>query len=271
VNVQDYIESGAIESCVLQLASEREQRELSRLCAEHPEINAAREAFELSLEKAAMEGALPPPAFVRDAALSVIHDGGYQLKSVPGTSPENLTAAPVKRFSFTRMGIAASLILLVASTALNIYLYKQYNSSKDLYTSLLARQQEMADANKSIQTRLTIVEEDMNKVKDPNMVTVKMADMNNTNSLGMVYWDLRSRDVFLMVNHLPQPQAGQQYQLWAIVDGKPVDAGMVVLDQHKVLIPMKNIPKAEAFAITLEKAGGSPTPTLTAMYVMGKV
>jgi anti-sigma-K factor RskA len=38
-----------------------------------------------------------------------------------------------------------------------------------------------------------------------------------------------------------------------------------------VLIPMKNIPKAEAFAITLEKAGGSPTPTLTAMYVMGKV
>jgi len=34
---------------------------------------------------------------------------------------------------------------------------------------------------------------------------------------------------------------------------------------------MKNIPKAQAFAITLEKKGGSVTPTLSAMYVMGKV
>ena len=70
---------------------------------------------------------------------------------------------------------------------------------------------------------------------------------------------------------MPQPQAGQQYQLWAIVDGKPVDAGMVEIDPGKALHRMKNIPKAEAFAITLEKAGGSPTPTLTAMFVMGKV
>ena len=28
--------------------------------------------------------------------------------------------------------------------------------------------------------------------------------------------------------------------------------------------------KADAFAITLEKAGGSPTPTKNEMYVLGK-
>jgi anti-sigma-K factor RskA len=37
------------------------------------------------------------------------------------------------------------------------------------------------------------------------------------------------------------------------------------------LIKLKTIPKAEAFAITLEKKGGSSTPDMNAMYVMGKV
>ena len=34
---------------------------------------------------------------------------------------------------------------------------------------------------------------------------------------------------------------------------------------------MKNIPAASMFAITLEKSGGSETPTLSEMYVAGKV
>ena len=33
---------------------------------------------------------------------------------------------------------------------------------------------------------------------------------------------------------------------------------------------MKVFEKAEAFAITLEKQGGNPTPTKEEMYVMGK-
>jgi anti-sigma-K factor RskA len=34
---------------------------------------------------------------------------------------------------------------------------------------------------------------------------------------------------------------------------------------------MKNIPAAQAFAITLENRGGSVSPTMEAMFVMGKV
>jgi anti-sigma-K factor RskA len=63
--------------------------------------------------------------------------------------------------------------------------------------------------------------------------------------------------------------AGKQYQLWAIVDGKPVDAGMI--GDCEGLCKMKVIDHAEAFAVTLENAGGSPAPTLTAMFVLGKV
>ncbi|MBC6491604.1 hypothetical protein BC349_11130 [Flavihumibacter stibioxidans] len=45
-----------------------------------------------------------------------------------------------------------------------------------------------------------------------------MSAVNNTNSQTTVYRDVISRDVYLMVNLLSQPGAGQQYQLWVIAD-----------------------------------------------------
>ena len=63
----------------------------------------------------------------------------------------------------------------------------------------------------------------------------------------------------------------KQYQLWAIVDGHPVDAGVFNVDIDLTFIKLKTISKAESFVITLEKKGGSTTPTLNEMYVFGKV
>jgi anti-sigma-K factor RskA len=56
-----------------------------------------------------------------------------------------------------------------------------------------------------------------------------------------------------------------------MVDGKPVDAGMLDMDKGQMVVKMKNTPVAQAFAITLEKKGGSPTPDMNAMYVMGTI
>jgi anti-sigma-K factor RskA len=56
-----------------------------------------------------------------------------------------------------------------------------------------------------------------------------------------------------------------------MVDGKPVDAGVFDIKDGAGMVRMKNIPRAQAFAITLEKKGGSPTPSLDKLYVMGKV
>ena len=107
------------------------------------------------------------------------------------------------------------------------------------------------------------------------MVAIKMNGSSapaspDRSSLATVYWDTRSKDVYLMVNNLPQPETGKQYQLWAIVDNKPVDAGMLDMAKGHIMVKMKNIPRAQLFAITLEQAGGSPTPK-GPMYVLGKV
>jgi anti-sigma-K factor RskA len=50
-----------------------------------------------------------------------------------------------------------------------------------------------------------------------------------------------------------------------------VDAGVFDMKDGSGMTKMKNIPKAEAFAVTLERKGGSTTPSLDKLYVMGKV
>jgi anti-sigma-K factor RskA len=62
-----------------------------------------------------------------------------------------------------------------------------------------------------------------------------------------------------------------QYQLWAIIDGKPVDAG--VFDGNLAgLVKMKEIPSgAKTFAVTIEPRGGNASPTLEKMQVVGNV
>jgi anti-sigma-K factor RskA len=107
------------------------------------------------------------------------------------------------------------------------------------------------------------------------MTVIKMPGTNvptspDSNSVATVYWNTKSKDVYLLVNNLPQPASDQQYQLWAIVDGQPVDAGVFDVQNASGLLRMKNMPRAQVFAVTLEKRGGSTTPQ-GPMYVMGKV
>jgi hypothetical protein len=63
--------------------------------------------------------------------------------------------------------------------------------------------------------------------------------------------------VYLSSVKLPVAPEGKQYQLWAIVDGKPVDAGL--LDNPETFEKMKSLGNAQAFAISLEAKGGSTT------------
>jgi anti-sigma-K factor RskA len=90
------------------------------------------------------------------------------------------------------------------------------------------------------------------------------------NMLAEVYWD-SSKKVYLDIKNLPAAPTGKQYQLWAIVDGKPVDMGMYDSKKSIAIQAMKSVENPQAFAITLEKEGGNPTPTMEEMYVMGTI
>lgn len=290
MNIQEYISSGIIESYVLGLADSEERKEFERMAEEYPELREARNAFEVSMESQMQHNAITPPAHIKSQILSAIDMDIHKTASsfsggvtnVPPVIAEtgdkysgrSKAGVMVVKRDFTRFLAAAAVVLLLMSTALNFYFFNRYKEYNDKYQTLIASQTELASHNQILQTRLLEYEKTLEMMKDPAMYIVKMPAIPTSPdplSATTVYWDTRTKDVYLAVNRLPTPENHQQYQLWAMVDGIPVDAGVFELKDGTGFTKMKNIPRAEAFAITLEKKGGSQTPSLDKLYVMGKV
>jgi len=273
VNIKEYISSGIVETYVLGLASAEEAEEFERMCGAHAEVRNARELFEQQLERNAIAVGVQPPRKLKSLILSEIEiDVQKHAPNKLIIEPEKLEKIPVIRLTpaFWKYAAAASIILLVASTILNFYFFNQYKKTNDLYSQLLISHNQLASEFKIMQSKADNYASAMDMANDSNMAVVKLPGVTeHPGNRATVYWDKRSKDVYLMVNNLPAPPAGKQYQLWAIVNGQPVDAGMVDWELGNMKTPIKNVFSAEAFAITLEKAGGSPTPTPNAMYVFG--
>jgi len=257
VDIKAYIESGVIESYVLGMAEAQEAAELERLSRQYPEIRNAIDDFEIALEKQALAGAVAPAAHIKK-----------QLLDTLGFEKEERTR--VIAFGWSRYIAAASIILLVASAALNVYFYNQFKSTSTAYQALLVEKNSLFAENQNIQTKVLDLYGKMQLMSDPAVTKVSLAAVaGKEGNLVTVFWDNKSKDIYLLPNKLAQAPSDKQYQLWAIVDGKPVDAGLIA--DCAGLCKMKNIPSATMFAITLEPKGGSTSPHLDQMYVAGKV
>ncbi|MBI3138085.1 MAG: anti-sigma factor [Sphingobacteriales bacterium] len=253
MNIQEYISSGIVESYVLGLATEEESREFEALCAQYPELLRARTDFELALEKQALSAAGAPPAFVKENILKEIRSGGKVIPLGSGTGSS---------FNRWKYVAAASIILLAGSMAWNISMISRNASlSKNLY--------------KAKESIMDLAAEIGRLQQNPNVKMASLRGMEiSPQSTATVYWDTASHDVYLLANNLPAPPSDKQYQLWALLDGKPVDLGMMdfTVHQKKLLVRMKNAANAQAFAITLEKMD-RPDPSKPGgdMVVMGKL
>ncbi len=275
MNTQEYIQSGIIESYVLGTATRAEAAELEQFCLQYPEIKQALTDFEIALEANALSKAVTPPPHLKQQIFTALKADfvTQENKLVENTPPlvTPLNEVPVVQMNPPRSYLAvASIILLLISGGMNIYFYSKFKETTQQYQALVLEKNTLQANNQIMQTKSLDMFNSMQMMTDPNMQKVSMPGIAGKESnYATVFWDMKSKDVYILPNKLPQPAVGKQYQLWAIVDGKPVDAG--VISDCAGLCKMKNIPAASMFAITLEKSGGSETPTLSEMYVAGKV
>lgn len=264
MDIKAYIESGVIDSYVLGIADAADVAELQRLSLEYPEIAAAIREREQWLQDMSAATARPVPADVKARILNTI---SKELKSPPVETKVSIHSID----RHMRLIAAAAVLAFIVSMAANVYLFTKFTKVNGDYLALQKRQYQILADNQTYQARLTAFDQDLRIMSQPGVVKVALAGVaGKENNLATVYWDTKGSDVYLIVNNLPQAPAGKQYQLWALVDGKPVDAG-VISDCTSALCRLKQVTGAQTFAITLEKAGGSPSPTLDQMYVIGNV
>ncbi|NIG55933.1 anti-sigma factor [Chitinophaga sp. Cy-1792] len=233
------------------------------LIQQYPELAAAVTEFERALESAGTWSHTPAPSTVRDDFLHAIKNTS-PLQQTTITSPKSANS---RKF----MRIAAALLLLLGISGIcNILLFRKYEGVTREYYSLLGKTQELRAGKQQAENNINTIRQDMGIVSARAIKKIILSGVPGKEDHQVtIYWDTTSHKVYLFQEKLPDAPAGKQYQLWAITEGNPVDAGL--LDNCHGLCKMKDIGKAQAFAITLEHTGGNITPSTDQLYVMGKV
>nr|WP_228098769.1 anti-sigma factor [Pedobacter sp. MC2016-24] len=237
------------------------------------------------MEQYALQNSIEPSAELKDQIMNRLSDNETivpvtaEVEQVIKPTP----VVPIQQYNeyeakirILRFALAACVAMLVVSA---IALYSAHNELGQAKTEILALN---LDKQKFASTTSYLTEEntDLRKIADmaddPDWKVVKLAGTKMDPAAKMVvYWHTSGQHV--MVDNskmaLPANDQSHQYQLWALVNGKPVDLGVfdVKSDTTQILLAMKEIAGAQAFAVTLEKRGGSVSPTMDQMIVMGGV
>ncbi len=269
MNVSEYIASGILEIYVLGELPPDEATYVEEMAVQHPEIQKEIQRIQETNEALAMQSSMKPRASLRNEILD-------QLAPEPEKTEARAEVEPLgKQRSLLpwQMAAAASILLAIASIFTSIYFRQQWKETELELNQVLAQNQEIASQYNTATQREQQLSNDLAIVTSPDFqqITLKGTDVS-PNSLAQVFWNAEASQLYLNPGSLPDPPSGKQYQLWAIVDGQPVSAGVLDLNETQKLVAMQDgISKAGAFAITLEPEGGSESPTLEQMYVMGTV
>jgi hypothetical protein len=111
-------------------------------------------------------------------------------------------------------------------------------------------------------------------LRDPATQVVALAGLPPAPSArARMLWQARAGGIFVAAG-LPAPPPGKTYQLWAIAGSNaPVSAGVFSVDAGGTgslsVPPLPGVTAVNAFAVTLEPAGGLPAPS-GEMYLLGK-
>lgn len=262
------------------LLPEEEATKMEQLILLFPELKAEADRISEALEALAMQSTLAP----RPSAKEKIFE---RLSSLQDSSENNATGAPVRHLPHVKTEdsqapvipikkrrqnylLVASVGGLLLSIATIFFLVSENRNKQRDVAALEQRIRRAEQNNTTLQQQQLAYEQTLQLIQDENVDAITLqAVPGKPVASAKVFWNQQSKEVFVMNVSLPQAPAGKQYQLWAIVNGQPVNAGLLTNGNNQPQ-KMTAFEKADAFAITLENRGGSTVPTLDQMYVMGK-
>lgn len=260
MTTQDIISSGILETYAIGICTQEETLQVQQWIIEFPELNIELEAIQLSIESYAISSAIKPSDKVKENIFASLNLKNNNLTT---SSPAKLIEPTTFNYR-TIWSIAAAILFLLSFSAT----YNYYHKYKDASI-------ELAQAKQSINDIAKLNEELIQSgkiVSNPSSIPVSLSGLESMPSAkAKIFWVKESGDLFIDATNLPQAPEGMQYQFWAIINGVPVNGGLIVQTKSGSfrLQRMKSFGKAEAFAISLEKSGGNPTPTK--VVSMGKV
>lgn len=278
MDIQAYISSGKLELFVLGDLNETEQQEVLAMAKKYPEINQEIIAIEDAMLAIDQASAVSPSPKLKKKIFDTLES---EDKPPIPLSPEEekvvaekanikvvSTSNPWKTFA-----VAASVVAVI-SVGAAVYYANQYFDVEQRFAIAMQQNAVLAEEMQTSQVKLKELNSGMERfiTGDFEKIPMKGEDFPMQKDAAVdVFWDKDSKEVLLSVNQLASLDPNNDYQLWAIGEEGPIGIGLVNSGIKFDLQVMDVASDAQAFAITIEPKGGSESPTLEKLVVLGEV
>jgi anti-sigma-K factor RskA len=272
MDANEYIETGILELYLMCSLSKAEMLEVEKMIQSNLVVKQEFARIETAVTNIAQHNEIEPRKELRPLILECIEQEARRESVI--RSDDKKVHAIQKGSAFYKYLAVASIVLLILSAGANYSFWNKLKTAKDEISSLNSNKEELAQQFNTVKYSYDRSLADISIFRSPNFKTIVMKGLPamDSTAVAKVYWNKSSKEAYLDFVNLPIPAPDKQYQLWALLDGKPVDAGVFVVNTStNSLQKMKLVENAQAFAVTLEPRGGSVSPTLTALYVIGNI
>ncbi len=270
------MESGILELYVLGDLSSEERSEVEAMSKLYPEVKTELEEIEKVMTNIAQDLTLEPSVKVKEKFFnSISFANESELKVEEEVKEAKIIPLNNSKLNFYKFSLAACVALLLVSVGAIVNLNNNLNNSKQQVAQLQNSNQSFANRVNYLDKNVAESNEVLAVFTNADFKVVKLnGTANSLDSKMLVAFNAKDQKVVIDLRSMKMPENDKdhQYQLWALVNGKPVDLGVFDADDNLAgLKNMKEIGEAQAFAVTLEPRGGSVSPSMDKMMVMGAI
>jgi anti-sigma-K factor RskA len=247
--VHDFLESGLLDKYLIGATTVSETHKVEAYIAKHQDIKEEYEILQVQLELAAMSNAINPPSHTLDAIVkaidnqSVVHQIHKQRK-IP--------------FWFS---VAASVTALIFAGSS----YMFYNQNKSLLDENNTIAEEVFDLRSDIEKnndKLDRVMRELMRLNNPETQKYILRGNERAKDLkAIAYINPIEKSSLIDVVSLPELSEEQSYQMWAKLQDKMVNLGILDVNDRK-LLSVPYIENALSLSITIEPKGGNENASL---------
>lgn len=239
--IRIFLDSDLLENYLLGTVSHEESVQVERYIAMHPEVRNMYNELQGNLEAFAKMHARQAPE-------------GLRAKII-----QNIRAQDSNRRKFRRFAIAASFAAMLFAGSSYFY----WNQNQDLQQENTIVSNKIKSLEENMREQLEDVRNQFIVLNNPQTKKYEVNGNKKAQDLKAVaYINPVKKLSYINLRNLPHLPANQCYQMWAEVNGKMVNLGVLKnLEDKDKLWPIPYAEKAVGY-ITIEPEGGNNTPTV---------
>lgn len=253
---EEFIKTGLCEQYVLGLTTPEEGDLVEEMLLTYPELKGDCRGLEDCMEKYARAHAIPPPATLKKSVLSKIDELDAMEK------------AAMSNYSVPKRVVISAAASLVGLLFFSFFAWDGKSKVENEMAVLLTEFQQFQKDCEQIENDKMIFASQNSFLNDSKTTHIHLRGEDNT--LVIAYWNENRDKAYLKLENLPPPPVGKTYQIWADIDSKMVDMGVINYEDKK-MISIPHMVNAASLNITLEQEGGSDHPDVSQLKVSGVI